>query len=137
MDQDKDKNEERLSLLKQLILMAKADEEVRDIEFEFLLVLANQMGVSKEEFIELFEQYISFHPPKMEYDRILQFQRLVMIMNIDKLIDQEELDYLRKLGIRMGLHPSATDEVLRIMGDFPNKVVPPEKLIEIFKTFHN
>lgn len=136
-NKDKDKNNERLGLLKQLILMAKADEEVREIEFEFLLILADQMGVSKDEFLDLFEQYISFHPPKMEYDRILQFQRLIMIMNIDSEVDQDELDYLRKLGLRMGLHPSATDEVLRIMGTYPNKVVPPEKLIEIFKTFHN
>ena len=92
MDQDKnkDKNAIRLGLLKQLILMAKADEEVREIEFEFLLVLANQMGVSRDEFLDLFEQYISFHPPKMEYDRILQFQRLIMIMNIDSEVDQEE-----------------------------------------------
>lgn len=137
MNQDKEGNKERLSLLRQLIIMAKADEEVREIEFEFLLVLANQMGVSKDEFLELFEQYISFHPPKMEFDRIIQFQRLIMIMNIDNFVDPDELDYVREIGIRMGLHPSATDEVLRLMGTYPNKVVPPEKLIEIFKTFHN
>jgi len=137
MDNDKDKNEERLSLLKELIKMAQADKEVRDIEFEFLLVLAQQMGVSKEDFITLFEQYISFHPPKLEYERIIQFQRLIMIMNIDQNVEVTELEYVRQLGIKMGLHPAATDEVLRIMGDYPNKVVPPEKLIEIFKTFHN
>jgi hypothetical protein len=58
-------------------------------------------------------------------------------MNSDNLIDENELSYLRQLGIRMGLHPMASDEVLRIMNDFPNKIVPTEKLIEIFKTFHN
>lgn len=134
---DDPKNNERYSLLKDLIKMAKADEEVREIEFEFLLTLAQQMGVSKEEFKSLFEQYIAFHPPKFEHERILQFQRLVLIMNIDQEMDSEELDYLKQLGIRMGLHPSATEEVLKIMGNYPNKVVPPEKLIEIFKTFHN
>ena len=117
--------------------MAKADEDVRKIEFEFLLVLSQQMGISKEEFLNLFEKYIEFHPPKLEHERILQFQRLLLVMNIDQHIEEEELDYIKQLGIRMGLHPMATNEVLRIMNDYPNKVIPPDKLIKIFKTYHN
>jgi uncharacterized tellurite resistance protein B-like protein len=133
---DKKKNE-RLSLLSDLIKMAKADKDDSTIEFDFLLNLALQMGVSKEDFKILFEEYIAFHPPVLEHDRIIQFQRLVLMMNVDQHVAKEELDYIRELGMKMGLHPSATDEVLKIMGDFPNSIVPPEKLIKIFKTFHN
>jgi uncharacterized tellurite resistance protein B-like protein len=134
---EEDNNKERLSLLAELIKMAKADDEVREIEFDFLLILAQQMGVSKEDFKLLFEQYIAFHPPKLESERILQFQRLILIMNVDADMSQEELDYICELGMKMGLHPNATNEVLTIMNDYENKVVPPEKLIAIFKTFHN
>jgi uncharacterized tellurite resistance protein B-like protein len=134
---EEDKNKERLSLLAELIKMAKADDEVREIEFDFLLILAQQMGVSKEDFKVLFEQYIAFHPPKLVGERILQFQRLILIMNVDVDMAQDELDYIRELGIKMGLHPNATNEVLKIMNNYENKVVPPEKLIAIFKTFHN
>jgi uncharacterized tellurite resistance protein B-like protein len=134
---DENKRNEHLSLLKELIKMAKADNDVRQIEFEFLLILAEQMGITKDEFLKLFEQYIEFHPPKMEFDRILQFQRLILVMNIDQQMTDEELDYIRQLGIRMGLQPAATDEVLKIMNNYPNKVVPPDKLIEIFKTYNN
>lgn len=117
--------------------MAKADSDVRQIEFEFLLMLAQQMGITKDEFLDLFEKYIEFHPPKLEYERILQFQRLLLVMNIDEHITDEELDYIKQLGIRMGLHPMATNEVLKIMHNYENKVIPPNKLIEIFKTYHN
>lgn len=134
---EEDNKNERLSLLSELIKMAKADDEVREIEFDFLLILAQQMGVSKEDFKQLFEQYIAFHPPKLEGERILQFQRLLLIMNVDADMSQEELDYIRELGMKMGLHPNATNEVLTIMNNYENKVVPPEKLISIFKTFHN
>ena len=134
---EEDNKKERLSLLSDLIKMAKADDEVREIEFDFLLILAQQMGVSKEDFKVLFEQYIAFHPPKLEGERILQFQRLILIMNVDADMSQEELDYIRELGMKMGLHPNATNEVLTIMNNYENKVVPPEKLISIFKTFHN
>jgi uncharacterized tellurite resistance protein B-like protein len=133
---ESEKNERR-SLIAELIKMAKADNEIRDMEFQFLLTLSAQMGIDKEEFKTLFEQYIEFNPPKLEFERIIQFQRLVLIMNIDAQANEEELEYIKDLGIRMGLHPTATNEVLRIMNDFPNRIVPPEKLIAIFKTFHN
>lgn len=134
---DDDKRKERLSILSDLIKMAKADKEIRDIEFQFLLSIAGQLGVTKDDFKQLFEEYIEFNPPKMEFDRIIQFQRLILLMNIDLTIDKEELDYIKDLGMKMGLHPSATAEVLKVMHEYPNKVVPPERLIGIFKTFHN
>lgn len=133
---ENEKNE-RLSLLAELIKLAKADDEIREIEFQFLLSIAAQMGVTKEDFKILFEQYIEFNPPKLEFERIIQFQRLVLLMNVDLDINETELEYIKDLGMRMGLHPMATSEVLKVMHDYPTKVIPPERLISIFKTFHN
>lgn len=133
---DKEKNE-RLSIITELIKLANVDKEIRDIEFEFLLAIASQLGVTKDEFKNLFESYIEFSPPKIEFDRIIQFQRLILLMNIDLEINSEELAYIKDLGIRMGLHPSATNEILKIMKNYPNGVVPPDKLIGVFRTFHN
>lgn len=133
---EKDKNE-RLSLMAQLVKLAQADKQIREVEFQFLLAIAAQMGVTKEEFKQLFEEYIEFNPPKLEVERIIQFHRLILLMNVDLDIDEKELDYIKNLGIKMGLHPMATTEVLKIMNDYEHNIVPPEKLIEIFKTFHN
>jgi hypothetical protein len=58
-------------------------------------------------------------------------------MNVDKEIGEEELNYIKSAGIRMGLHPSATSSVLNEMHNYENNVVPPERLIEIFRTYHN
>ena len=131
------KNREKLSIMSDLVKLAKSDNEIRDKEFEFLCSIAVQLGVTKDEFKLLFEKYIEFNPPKLEVDRIVQFQRLILLMNVDQDIDAKEMDYIRSIGIRMGLHPGATDEVLKIMHNYEGKVVPPEKLIAIFKTFHN
>lgn len=128
---------ERNSLLAELIKMANADNSIRDMEFQFLLTISSQMGVTKDDFKELFEQHIEFQPPKLEFERIIQFQRLVLLMNIDLEIAESEMQYIKDLGIRMGLHPMATNEVLNVMNRYPNKVVPPEVLIQIFRTFHN
>ena len=128
---------EKLSLLAQLVKMAQSDDKIRDVEFQFLLSLAAQMGVTKDEFKRLFEENIKFQPPRLESDRIVQFQRLILLMNVDLEIDEREMDYIKDLGIRMGLHPSATNTVLKEMHDYENKIVPPARLIEIFSAYHN
>lgn len=134
--EDKNKKE-NLSLISELIKLAKAENDVREMEFQFLLTIASQIGVTKDEFKKLFEQYIEFLPPKLEGDRIVQFHRLVLLMNVDNETSPSELQYIREAGIRMGLNPMATEKVLEEMNLYPNKVVPTERLIEIFKLFHN
>jgi hypothetical protein len=37
----------------------------------------------------------------------------------------------------MGLNPLAVAEVLDTMTNYPNNMLPPDKLISIFRTFHN
>lgn len=128
---------QRNSLFAQLIRLAQTDGEVNFKEFQFLLTLAQQMGMDKDELKKLFEEHIDFHPPKIEYERIVQFQRLILMMNVDLEIDEKEMEYIRDLGFRMGLHPFAIEEIMRVMHNYPNKVVPPEKLIQIFSTYHN
>lgn len=128
---------ERLSLLTELIKLAKSDELLRQAEFDFLYAIAKQLDISDDQFRDLFENYIEFTPPKNEMDRIVQFQRLILMMNVDRSVSSEELDHIREIGIRMGLAPRATDKVLETMKNFENGLIPPDELISIFKTFHN
>jgi len=133
-NQDK---KERLSLLAELVKLANADEQIKEIEFQFIMTIAAQMGVTPEEFRSLFELYIEHTPPKLEGDRIVQFHRLVLLMNVDGETSEEERMKVRKLGVKMGLNAQAIDLVLSEMHNYPNKVVPPDRLIEIFRMHHN
>ncbi len=128
---------ERLSLLTELIKLAKSDEELRQAEFEFLYAIAKQLNISDDQFRNLFDNYIEFTPPKNELDRIVQFQRLVLMMNVDRSVSDTEIDHIREIGIRMGLAPRATDKVLETMKKHENGLIPPDELISIFNTFHN
>lgn len=128
---------ERLSLLSELIKLAKADKEIREQEYQFLAAIAHQLEITSEEFKELFDTYIEFTPPKMEMDRIVQFQRLVLMMNVDDEIKETELNHIKSLGIRMGLSPGATNAVLHEMNKYETGVIPPNRLMEIFKAQFN
>jgi len=129
--------DEKLSLLTELIKLSRCDNEVREKEYDFLLSIAQTLQVSKEDFDGLFDEYFDFTPQKSEFDRILQFHRLVLLMNIDEKTSEKELHFIKDISIHMGLHPDATNKVLSTMDQYPNKVVPAEKLIEIFKEQYN
>jgi len=53
------------------------------------------MDVTKDDFKELFEQHIEFQPPKLESERSVQFQRLVLLMNVDLEIAAAEMTYIK------------------------------------------
>lgn len=131
------KMDEKLSLLTELIKLARCDRQVREQEYRFLMTIARSLDVGKEDFDSLFEQYIDFSPPESEFDRILQFHRLVLLMNVDEECDDSEIDHLRDIGIRMGLNSLATEKVLLTMDEYPDKVIPPDRLIGIFKEHYN
>ena len=128
---------EKLSILTELIKLARTDNKLRDEEFNFLYAVAHQLGISDDEFKGLFDKYIEFTPPKSELDRIVQFQRLILVMNVDRDVNEKELSHIRNIGIKMGLQPSATNQLLRLMKEYENGVIPPEKLISVFRIQHN
>lgn len=128
---------EKLSLLAELIKLARCDKEVREQEYEFLWTISKSLQVNRDDFDSLFEKHIEFTPPESEFERILQFHRLVLLMNVDQETSESELDFVKDLGIRLGLSPWATDRVLTEMNNYPNKIIPPEKLISIFKEHYN
>ena len=128
---------EKLSLLTELIKLAQCDQKVREQEYEFLLTIARSLDVGKDDFDALFKEYIEFTPPESEFERILQFHRLVLLMNVDQETSDLEIEFIKNIGIRIGLSPLATNRVLAEMNNYPDKVIPPDKLIAIFKEQYN
>ncbi|MCE3296552.1 MAG: TerB family tellurite resistance protein [Crocinitomicaceae bacterium] len=128
---------EKLSLMTELIKLARTDKDVREAEHQFLMAIALQLQITPEEFTSLFDQYIDFTPPVNEFDRILQLQRLILLSNVDLQNNQEETAFIREAGIKMGLNSLAVDEVLNRIHDYENKIIPPDKLIEIFTRNYN
>lgn len=128
---------EKLSILSEMISFAKVDDIIKPEEYGFLQSVAQQLGVDKETFESLFSVNVEHIVPKSQADRILQFHRLVLLMNVDQKQDEVEINRIHNVGLAMGLPPSAIEQVLYIMHQYPNKVVPPKVLIEIFKAHYN
>lgn len=129
--------EEKLSILSELITFAMADDVVKVSEYKFLLDVALQLGIDKDTFDSLFHKKAEKVILRPQSERIVQFHRLLLLMNVDREQHHTELRRLHNIGLRMGLPPSAIDQVLIIMHRYPDKIVPPDVLINIFKAHYN
>lgn len=129
--------EEKLSILSEMIAFARVDNSVKTEEYNFLLNVANQLGIDRQTFDSLFNKTALPVFLKSEAERILQFHRLVLLMNIDHSDTSVEVALLHNIGLGMGLPPSAIEQVLTIMHKYPDKIIPPEILINIFKIHYN
>ena len=132
---------EKLSLLSEMIAFAKYDKEIRRIEYNFLLGVAKQLDISREDFEYLLENPITYTHLKSHSERIVQFHRLVLLMNIEQEFNEDNnsagVIKLYNFGLRMGLSHESITKVLYLMESFPNKIVPTDVLIDIFKTQYN
>ena len=132
---------EKLSLLSEMIAFAKYDKDIQNIEYNFLLGVAKQLDISREDFEYLLDHPVSYTHLKSHSERIVQFHRLVLLMNIEQEYGDENnsagVIKLYNFGLRMGLSHESITKVLYLMESFPNKIVPPDVLIDIFKTQYN
>lgn len=129
--------EQKLSLLSEMIEFAKVDGELHERELEFLALIAKELRIEKPVFIELFRQQSDIKIIKSEAQRIHQFYRLALLMQIDGILHENENISIRQLGINMGLSPSAMNRVLEMMKASPTGMISPEDIINTFKEQQN
>lgn len=128
---------EKLFLLGQLVRLAKADNHINTSEYEFIYRMAEIFEIGNEDLEPLFETTAETEVPSMEYDRITQFYRLVLLSKIDLEMDNSEKSLLMDMGNRLGLSPDAVSQVILEMNQSEDQTLAPKRLIEIFKTYHN
>ncbi len=128
---------EKLSLLSEMIAFARIDNNLRAIEHKFLIGVAKQLEITREDYDYLLENPVTHINLKSHSERIVQFHRLILLMNLGSEITNKELIRLHNFGLRMGLSHESINRVLDLMESFPNKIVPPDFLIDIFKTQYN
>lgn len=128
---------EKLSILSEMIAFARVDQTLKQSEYDFLFNVAQHLEVSKKQFDELFKKEVEHVIPKSQAERLIQFNRLILLMNVDSDNNLTEIRRLHDIGLGMGLPPSAIEQVLSIMHKYPNKVVPPEVIIKIFTAHYN
>jgi uncharacterized tellurite resistance protein B-like protein len=124
---------EKINLLSEMIAFSLVDGRLHEREYQFVWIVAQELGVSKKEFNELFHQELPTGVIKSEFERIQQFYRLALLMHVDGVIHQKEEEAIRQIAINMGLNPSATSRILKLMKTSPSAIIPAEVLLNHFQ----
>lgn len=124
---------EKISLLQEMIAFAVVDGELHDREYDFLWIVAQELGIEKHIFLEMFELKKETKVIKDEFHRILQFYRLALLMHCDGVIHEREKTKIHEIGINMGLNPAAMKRILHLMEQSPNQMLDAEVVIGAFQ----
>jgi len=105
----------RKSYVKNLIMIAMADGQIDDEEWQLLTELGKLIGLTEDEIIHVRDnqESITFHPPKNYDDRIQQIRDLVAIMTIDGEINEKELALCKKISLKLDVLPQIVDRIIK------------------------
>jgi DnaJ-domain-containing protein 1 len=130
-------NEEKISLLLEMIAFATVDGNLHPKEYSFLAIVAEELKISKEVFNDLFHWEATPMVIKSEFERFHQFYRLALLMHSDGVIHPKEENSILQIGIDMGLNPIVTNRILKMMKMNQSPIIEADVLLEIFKEQHN
>lgn len=129
--------EKKKSLMLEMIQFANVDGKLHDREYQFLYIVAAELGFSDSEFDDLFHDELPILPIKSEHQRIEQFYRLALLMHIDGVLHEREELKINEIGLKMGLNPLSTKEILRQIKCTPGKIIDAELVLNTFKKHQN
>ena len=128
-----EKQEEKLSLLTEMIAFAVVDGTLHEREYLFLKMIADELQVTSDDFKSLFHQENYPVVIKSEFERIQQFYRLALLMHCDGVLHEREQIKIHEIGINMGLNPHEIKRVLKAMESSPTNIISPDFLLEVFQ----
>jgi tellurite resistance protein len=129
--------DQKISLLLDMIAFAIVDGVLHEREYNFLLLIAIDLGIDKQEFKQLFHEENPSKVIKNEFERIQQFYRLALLMHSDGVLHEREEKRIHEIGIGMGLDPFAMKRVLKAMMQAPTRLLSPDYLLEVFQEQNN
>jgi uncharacterized membrane protein YebE (DUF533 family) len=129
--------EEKRSLLLEMIAFSTVDGHLHKREYDFLAIIAKELSFETTVFKDLFHQELPQLPIKTEFLRIQQFYRLALLMYCDGILHEKEMTTIQQIAIDMGLNPTATKRILKLMNEAPNAIIDGEILLNVFQEQHN
>jgi hypothetical protein len=129
--------QERISLLRQLVKMAKADKIFKEVEYRYLIDVSQLLNIPIQVVDVIIEEDVENILPITFDERIKQIHRLAIMMMVDGIITIEEMDLLKNLTLEMGLLPSSLEIMIRKMNSNIGGLLLIEDLRDIFSVTNN
>jgi uncharacterized membrane protein YebE (DUF533 family) len=128
---------EKLAVISQMIQLSKVDGVFHEKERQFVELMATEYNIKTADLNELMlekPQDIVFHS---NFQRIEHFYKMALLMHSDKSKTDEELVYIKNLGLKLGLSPFAVQSVMDQMQNSESNMLSGEQLLNMFKSHEN
>jgi len=130
-------HKEKITLLRRLVKMAKADLIFKKEEYKYLQDLADILGIDKKTLLEIIKTETLEKNSEVLLDRAKQLYRMAIMMLVDGEVAKEEMLLLKEYTIKFGFSAESVDIMLKKMNQNKGGMLFDKDLIEIFSTQHN
>lgn len=111
---DKRNDQERLGQLKNLVMLASADEKITDSEMAVLVAVASRENLTPEEFNKVIDDpdSVNITLPEDEETKLAYLRDMVAMMMIDGELDEQELAICKLYAMALGYRGSIVDGMI-------------------------
>ena len=116
MENKKDNTQEnqRLGQLKNLVMLASADEKMTDSEMAVLIAVASRENITPEEFNKVIDDpdSVNITLPEDEETKLAYLRDMVAMMMIDGELDEQEMAICKLYAMALGYRGSIVDGMI-------------------------
>lgn len=108
------KDKQRLGQLKNLVMLASADERLTDSEMAVLLAVASRENMTPDEFNKVIEDpdSVTITLPEDEGTKLAYLRDMVAMMMIDGELDEQELAICKLYAMALGYRGNIVDGMI-------------------------
>lgn len=119
---------EKYGILRNIIHLAKADEQINIPEITYITWVASKLEVSKDEVIKLVNEDHRLHNPLSKEEKQKHLLQLIKIVMVDGVVTQEEVEDFRVLLSKMMVKEEVVNNILERMLEGQDEVVTRAEL---------
>jgi len=114
MNNDNKKDQQRLGQLKNLVMLATADERFTDSELAVILAVASRENITPDEFNKVIEDpdSVNISLPEDEETKLAYLRDMVAMMMVDGELDEHELAICKLYAMALGYRSSIVDGMI-------------------------
>jgi len=122
-------------IIRLLLRLAKSDGNVEAEEKQFIFQAADALNINLDDIDTDENKPIVF--PKTEQERMTVLYYLLFMMNADGKITQQEIEFVKRIGFRLGFRSRLVEDMMSTISQYPGQRIPPEALLNNIKKYLN
>lgn len=122
-----------------LYKIALADGKIEQNEYQLLFDISQSLGLNENDVLDVIngENNFALEKPSTFQDRMQHLFQMLFLMKIDGEINAKEISTIKSIALHLGLDLQMTKELIDIISQFKNGLVPQAKMIQEVKRHMN